>query len=1537
MAQDDAYRIDQAEVLDARDVWADSKTVFRTDFTSGMPAAFSGVKTTDSVQGYAGLGTGANVFGGRFLRNQTAGRTVLTLADLPTHASIDLNFLFAAIDSWDNGEYGGHHGPDYFNVLVDGKSVFVENFSYQPDQGYVPPPGVELRRSAELGFNSVWRDSAYDLGLDPKFDAIPHTAETLQIEWFASGDAWEGGQDESWAIDNVEVILNGLLPGVLANDTDADGDLRAVLVDGPSHGTLSFGDYGSFQYAPQTSFHGTDRFTYLASDGQANSNLATVSITVDPITAAPLAATDRYTVVGNGVLNVAAASGLLANDTDRHPDRLTAVAVSLPTHGSLILSANGGFSYIPDIGFAGTDSFFYRADNRFLESEAAEVVITVGFRPFAGLTPVEWPVSEGGNGHVYALVNSRLTWRAANEAALTHLVGNSRGHLATITSSAESTWIKARFPGIDFWLGGFQDYESPSYSEPSGGWTWVTGEPWAFVDWAVGEPNNESGEGFLLLSDTLGDRWNDERHQQPAYLVEFDPGGALSAADDLWRVPAETPLVRDAASGVLANDMISVQGQPAVALLTGPLHGDLTLNADGSFTYVPAAGFAGRDSFTYRVAASGRQSNLATAWLKVGLDDFAPTTTDDTYAIRKDTSLEVVGTAADLGGARVFFTDFSAGAPAEFSGVTNTESVQGFAGLGPGANVFGDLFLRNNVRPAEPTTLTLTNLPPHTSIDLKFLLAILDTWDSTDYLTVVVDGKTVFVESFPLLGEPSPRYNAPPGVQLLAKPVNLGFASSGESAWNLGLDPRLSHISHTANTLTVEWVASKNWEGGSNESWAIDNVEVVVHQTLPGVLANDIDPEGDSLTAALLDGPAHGTLVFHANGNFTYTPDAGYVGLDTFTYTASDGTLGSEPATVTIAVAPTAVDDQYALDEDGSLEIKTLEGVLANDLDGGLVTAELVDRPAHGELTFNADGSFTYRPALNYYGGDTFTYRAWDGAEYSRTATVSLTVRPVNDRPTAAVNSYKTDEDRTLSVDAAQGVLANDNDVEGDALDAVLVRPPSHGTVELDKAGSFVYVPAPNFYGTDFFQYKANDGSVDSNIATVTILVASVNDPPVAADESYVTPEDQSLTVSSPGGVLVNDSDVEKSPLTAVLVDPPGHGTLTLSPQGWFVYLPAPDFSGTDRFTYRASDGAAQSSLATVTLTVTPVNDVPVADDDVYRLGPNRTLSVPVAAGLLVNDFDADGDPLTAALVSGPAHGTLNLASSGAFVYTPEAGFTGADTFTYRVGDGTLDSNLASVTIVYDDAAPSVVGAGINGGSPQRSLITSLAIRFSEDVLASLDGSDLAIRNDTTGATLDLTDVLPRYDHATNAAVWNLAGVQLADGRYTATLAANGVADAAGNRLAGGDFVFQFFRLAGDADGNGAVDIFDVAVLQRNYGRSGSVTPADGDFSGDGEVNIIDVALLQLQYGKTLDETQAAPAEMPSPAVRDDAASTAMHREAVGRLVSASSRPSWMGTRRRVAGHARPQTTWQSEVDRIMELSDNDPVEAGPSSLARLR
>jgi VCBS repeat-containing protein len=273
--------------------------------------------------------------------------------------------------------------------------------------------------------------------------------------------------------------------------------------------------------------------------------------------------------------------------------------------------------------------------------------------------------------------------------------------------------------------------------------------------------------------------------------------------------------------------------------------------------------------------------------------------------------------------------------------------------------------------------------------------------------------------------------------------------------------------------------------------------------------------------------------------------------------------------------APVANADSYSVAEDAVLTVPA-PGVLANDTDANndTLTATLVNGPSHGMLTLNPDGSFSYTPAANHNGSDSFTYKANDGTADSGVASVSINITLVNDAPVAAAQSV------TASEDTAKVITLVATDVDNDPLSYSYTQP-AHGTVT-GSGPNVTYTPAANYNGADSFTFKANDGTADSNSVTVSITVNAINDAPVANPDSASVKRGKSVTIN----VRANDTDVENHTLTVIAVSPATHGSVTLNANGTVKYTAPKSFTGTDTFTYTISDGQGGTATATVTVTV---------------------------------------------------------------------------------------------------------------------------------------------------------------------------------------------------------------------------------------------------------------------------------------------------------------------------------------------------------------
>lgn len=269
-------------------------------------------------------------------------------------------------------------------------------------------------------------------------------------------------------------------------------------------------------------------------------------------------------------------------------------------------------------------------------------------------------------------------------------------------------------------------------------------------------------------------------------------------------------------------------------------------------------------------------------------------------------------------------------------------------------------------------------------------------------------------------------------------------------------------------------------------------------------------------------------------------------------------------------------------------------------------------------------------------------------------------------------DAYSTSEDTTLQV-AAPGVLANDYSPRGARLSALLTTAPAHGTVDLRSDGSFTYIPAANYNGSDSFSYRVSDGTYVSDPATtVAITVASVNDPPVATVTRASTSEDTAVTID----VLSGASDPDGDSLSVAIVGAPGRGEASVNPDGTITFRPAPDDYGLDTFDYEISDGSGGATITTLWVDIFPVNDPPDAVDDQASTLPSFDVQIEV----LGNDGDVDGDAVTITGFSQPLHGTVSC-DSARCTYSPELGFIGVDTFTYTIEDGSGASDSASVTV----------------------------------------------------------------------------------------------------------------------------------------------------------------------------------------------------------------------------------------------------------------
>jgi hypothetical protein len=798
-------------------------------------------------------------------------------------------------------------------------------------------------------------------------------------------------------------------------------------------------------------------------------------------------------------------------------------------------------------------------------------------------------------------------------------------------------------------------------------------------------------------------------------------GSPPSAADDSATVAQDGSVVIDVA--VNDTDTDGNLDPTTTVLDSAPTNGTAVNHGDGTFTYTPAPGYIGPDSFSYTICDTGGLCDSAAVSVTVEESNEAPAAAADAAVVAEDGTVLVNAAAndSDADGNLDPSTAVVASPPGNGSVVANGDG-----------------------------TFTYTPDPDYYGAD-SFTYTICDTGGLCDSATVSVtvdpvpdppvaaaDSATVAEDGSVLLdvaaNDSDVEGDLDPATAVLASPPANGVAvANGDGTFTYTPDPdyhgsdsftyTICDTGGLCDTATVSMTVDPvNDDPVANEDLFSLPEDTITNLT---VLANDSDVDGDALTITGYDAvSAAGGTVVCAAGVCTYTPPPDYSGLDSFTYMVDDGNGGSATATVALNVVgvndpPGIVDDPVVTSEDVPLVV----AVLANDTDpeADTLTIDFFTQPPNGTVTDNGDGTLTYTPDPEYHGADSFTYRACDDGVPSLCgeATVTVTVDPVNDAPEAGDDAVATDEDVPVVFD----VLGNDSDLDGDVLfvSAYDAASTAGGTVSCTPAGSCTYDPPGLYSGSDSFTYTVGDGNGGTDTATVVISIGPVNNRPAAGDDTAGATEDTAATFTA-ATLLLNDPDPDGDPLTITAVTDGANGTASVV-GGDIVYTPDANFNGTDTITYTACDPGLLCDTATITVTVAPVNDDPVAKEDTATTDED----VPVTVGVLANDSDVDGDTLTVSLIStAPTSGSAVVNGDNTITYTPAPDYFGIDHFEYQVSDG--NGGLATAWVSFVTVNP-VNDAPV--AAPDSATVAEDA-----STVIDLVGNDTDVDDDTSTLTI---------------------------------------------------------------------------------------------------------------------------------------------------------------------------------------------------------
>ena len=754
-------------------------------------------------------------------------------------------------------------------------------------------------------------------------------------------------------------------------------------------------------------------------------------------------------------------------------------------------------------------------------------------------------------------------------------------------------------------------------------------------------------------------------------LVGLLPATVFAATPVAGNDNASMPVNAPATTiDVLGNDTGSPPLTIDPVLAVAPTHGTVVVAGDGSsLTYQPDTDFHGTDTFDYTVT-DGVATDNGTVTVDV---NSPPVAVDD-----PGTACQPAG--GPLGG----------GFPVPEDYISPSPPAGYFAW-------FGNCALLHNDTDADGDSLTwqIVTQPAHGTV-LKVDEEVFGYKPDHDYSATDHGLPATAFDTFTYKACDAVACSAPATMKIWVAPINdAPTFTPGAAIVTVGED---------SGPYTAPW-ATNPIPGPPSESWQVVHFETDTNfNGVPNLFT--VPPAIDS------------------TGKLTFTPAPDQFGIVFVTVRAKDdggledwGLTGqtqphdtSGDVTFQLVVnadAVTAVNDTETIAEDQLPSPVTMD-VLANDTVPAGATITAVTQGTLGAVTIAPDGlSVRYAPNPNANGSDTFTYKLDDGAGSVDTGTVQVTITPVNDVPVVLDDTLNVGRNAPAT---AVGVLANDHDIDtGDTLTIIAKTDGLKGTVVITGGGTdLTYQPNTDATGADSFTYTASDGHGGDVVGTVSVIIAE-GSLPVANDDSATMLEDAAATVIP---VLGNDSDPDLTDVLTITGKTNGaKGTVTLTSATTLTYKPNANANGSDSFTYTINDGHGGSATGTVDVTITPVDDAPIARND-------TTLSVPESAGpralaVLANDIEYDGETLHITAKTNGAHGTVAITGGGTgLTYDPNQLYSGKDGFTYTISDGHHSSTATVVLTVVADTVKPVATAPVQTFYNQTSGASSVKVKI---------------------------------------------------------------------------------------------------------------------------------------------------------------------------------------------------------------------------------
>ncbi|CAH7296348.1 Polymer-forming cytoskeletal family protein [Vibrio chagasii] len=719
-------------------------------------------------------------------------------------------------------------------------------------------------------------------------------------------------------------------------------------------------------------------------------------------------------------------------------------------------------------------------------------------------------------------------------------------------------------------------------------------------------------------------------------------------------------------------------------------------NGDGTFTVVPSANFNGELELTFDIS-DGQETISSAIDLTVRPINDAPVPEDKSFEIEEDGTL--IFTDADL---LTGATDIE-GDNLSVEGVTYdggdgilTDNGNGTYTFAPNENFNGDVNFSFDVSDGTDTVSA--------NIDVS-VTAVDDAPVSGDLAYSVDEDGSIRLSQEQLLSQASDVEGDDLTASVLTVDGDATVTQNGDGSFTITPDENFNgdidisfDISDGTNTVLASADLTVNPVNDlpvpQDQQFSVEEDGTLIF-TDADLLTGATDVEGDNLSVeGVTYNGGDGILTDNGNGTYTFAPNENFNGDVNFSFDVSDGT---DTVSANIDVSVTAVDDApvsgdlaYSVDEDGSIRLSQ-EQLLsqASDVEGDDLTASGLTVDGDATVTQNEDGSFTITPDENFNGDIDISFDISDGTNTVQ-ASADLTVNPVNDLPVPQDQQFSVEEDGTLIFTDAD-LLTGATDIEGDNLSVEGVTYDGGDGILTDNGnGTYTFAPNENFNGDVNFSFDVSDGT-DTVSANIDVSVTAVDDAPVSGDLAYSIDEDGSIRLSQEQ-LLSQASDVEGDDLTASSLTVDGNATVTVNDDGSFTITPEANFNGDIDIQFNITDGT-DTVQATAELTVNPVNDLPVPQDQQFTIEEDGTLQF-IDADLLTGATDIDGDDLTVEGISYTGgDGVLTDHGDGTYTFAPNENFNGDVNFSFDVSDGTETVSANIDVSVTPENDPPVAGS----------------------------------------------------------------------------------------------------------------------------------------------------------------------------------------------------------------------------------------------------